>query len=48
MNTIFQFMSFNTTNGIIANLAIEPNIGSNNGADLRLRLREPFGQGFIV
>ena len=30
MNTLFQFMSFNTTNGI-ANLAIEPNIAANNG-----------------
>ena len=48
MNTLFQFMSFNTTNGL-ANLAIEPNIGhrrqQQRGADLRLRLREPLGQG---
>ena len=36
MNTLFQFMSFNTTNGI-ANLAIEPN---NNGELI-------FGYGFV-
>ena len=40
MNTIFQFMSFNTTNGI-ANLAIEPNIGGSNNGELI------FGYGFV-
>ena len=40
MNTIFQFMSFNTTNGI-ANLAIEPNIGGSNDGELI------FGYGFV-
>ena len=33
MNTLFQFMSFNTTNGL-ANLAIEPNIGGSNNGEL--------------
>ena len=40
MNTLFQFMSFNTTNGI-ANLAIEPNIGGSNNGELI------FGYGFV-
>ena len=40
MNTIFQFMSFNTTNGL-ANLAIEPNIGGSNNGELI------FGYGFV-
>ena len=42
LNAQFQFISFNTTNGI-ANLAIEPNIGGEQrrGGHLRLRLREP-------
>ena len=40
MNTIFQFMSFNTTNGI-ANLAIEPNIEGSNDGELI------FGYGFV-
>ena len=40
MNTLFQFMSFNTTNGI-ANLAIEPNIGGSNDGELI------FGYGFV-
>ena len=40
MNTLFQFMSFNTTNGL-ANLAIEPNIGSSNNGELI------FGYGFV-
>ena len=40
MNTLFQFMSFNTTNGL-ANLAIEPNIGGSNNGELI------FGYGFV-
>ena len=40
MNTLFQFMSFNTTSGI-ANLAIEPNIGGSNDGELI------FGYGFV-
>ena len=38
LNTLFQFMSFNTTNGL-ANLAIEPNIGGQQRrrGDIRLR-----------
>ena len=36
MNTLFQFMSFNTTNGIAMNLAIEPNIGGSNDGELIL------------
>ena len=37
MNTLFQFMSFNT----LANLAIEPNIGGSNNGELI------FGYGFV-
>ena len=40
MNTLFQFMSFDTTNGL-ANLAIEPNIGGSNNGELI------FGYGFV-
>ena len=40
MNTLFQFMSFNTTNGL-ANLAIEPNIGGSNDGEVI------FGYGFV-
>ena len=40
LNTLFQFMSFNTTNGI-ANLAIEPNIGGSNDGEVI------FGYGFV-
>ena len=40
MNTLFQFMSFNTTNGL-ANLAIAPNIGGSNNGELI------FGYGFV-
>ena len=40
LNTLFQFMSFNTTNGL-ANLAIEPNIGGSNNGELI------FGYGFV-
>ena len=40
MNTLFQFVSFNTTNGL-ANLAIEPNIGGSNNGELI------FGYGFV-
>ena len=40
MNTLFQFMSFNTTNGL-TNLAIEPNIGGSNNGELI------FGYGFV-
>ncbi|CAE7405673.1 unnamed protein product [Symbiodinium sp. CCMP2592] len=35
LNTLFQFMSFNTTNGL-ANLAIEPNIGGSNDGEVRI------------
>eukprot|EP00439_Symbiodinium_sp_Y106_P020968 s10027_g2.t1 len=37
---LFQFMSFNTTNGL-ANLAIEPNIGGSNDGEVI------FGSGFV-
>ena len=40
LNTLFQFMSFNTTNGL-ANLAIEPNIGGSNDGEVI------FGSGFV-
>ena len=40
LNTLFQFMSFNTTNGL-ANLAIEPNIGGSNDGEVI------FGYGFV-
>ena len=40
LNTLFQFMSFNTTNGL-ANMAIEPNIGGSNDGEVI------FGYGFV-
>ncbi|CAE7198656.1 unnamed protein product [Symbiodinium sp. CCMP2592] len=40
LNAQFQFISFNTTNGL-ANLAIEPNIGGSNDGEVI------FGYGFV-
>ena len=40
LNALFQFISFNTTNGL-ANLAIEPNIGGSNDGEVI------FGYGFV-
>ena len=40
LNALFQFISFNTTNGL-ANMAIEPNIGGSNDGEVI------FGYGFV-